>query len=49
MKRLLTMIIPDKTVQLLSFAKGKPAVMLGRKASDPEHPVLDSGVAERNG
>jgi hypothetical protein len=35
----------ENTVQPLSFAKGKPAVMLGRKASGPE-PVRDSGVAE---
>jgi hypothetical protein len=42
------MITPENTVQKLSFAKGKLAVMLGRKASGPE-PVWDSGVAERNG
>lgn len=30
-----------------SFEKGKPVVMLGRKASDPGA-TQDSGVAERN-
>lgn len=33
---------------LSSFAKGKPVVMLGRKASGPAR-MRDSGVAERNG
>jgi hypothetical protein len=45
----LTMMSLENTVQPLSFAKGKPAVMLRRKTSGPEQPVLDSGVAERNG